>query len=348
MKLKYLNDGEGQCQHNFIGSDKDGKFTVKICLQENNVYSPKGVKDLQYRWMYCCGDWEPSHSARGIYFEIINVGDIDAEDYSKIYDYLKPNYREIERLNFSTWKDYDDAVRKANYKQENPKPPSKAMKLGTAIHMAILEPVLFAHTYLFQDDIIIFGEELNRRKPTHRKYLIDHNIKVLPADEIDIINSCKYQAQNDPEIRDILEGCKKEVEIYWEYPSQNGMIPCKSKIDFMNIEEGYFGDIKTIKDGVIFNNKFLENHIKKFKIREQLEFYREAIEDKFNTTIDTCYLIFFETSMPTMARIVEIPVDYLEAERIPQSVENFIYNYETRDMDTRQNYRKMKLHPYQD
>ncbi len=60
----------------------------------------------------------------------------------------RAEYEKIDAVNWSTLKHYQRSPRHARYAMDHPKPPSKAMEKGTAVHMAVLEPERFKDEYI--------------------------------------------------------------------------------------------------------------------------------------------------------------------------------------------------------
>jgi len=57
------------------------------------------------------------------------------------------DYNEIKAVNWSTLKHIGVSPKYYRYRLENPEPETAAMRLGTAVHCAVLEPNVFVNTY---------------------------------------------------------------------------------------------------------------------------------------------------------------------------------------------------------
>lgn len=129
-----------------------------------------------------------------------------------------------------------------------------AMRLGTAIHAAILEPELFKDKLVVEPEHFN-GEEINRRVKKHRDYLADWRQEsenlgkiILKNSEYDILIGILAQASRTPTLKELLRGGTPEVAATWE---QHG-VPCKGRADYC-VQHPTLGkcivDIKTTQDG---------------------------------------------------------------------------------------------------
>lgn len=110
-----------------------------------------------------------------------------------------------------------------------------AMRLGTLLHMALLEPARFRDSYIVEPVAMPDGEEINRRKKDHRAFLDGFREKnkdklIVTEKQFDSLVGMLQQASSNPEISNVLNmKGMQEVAGTWE---TNGVL-CKGRADFI-------------------------------------------------------------------------------------------------------------------
>lgn len=128
-----------------------------------------------------------------------------------------------------------------------------AMRLGTCIHAAILEPNSFKDRLAIEPEDFN-GVPINRRLAAHRDYLhawrddVKTNKKyVLKPKEYDILIGILTQIPQTPGLKELLNGGAAEVAATWEF----GGVKSKGRADYM-VKHPKLGkcivDIKTTQD----------------------------------------------------------------------------------------------------
>lgn len=131
---------------------------------------------------------------------------------------------------------------------EHPTEDTPALKMGRAIHMAVLQPEEFCRHYA------VIPEGIDRRTKAGKEewtafveaHLKDPEREMLTAEEnrevLAIANAVREQH------RELLDGCQTEVPLFWDDPRTG--IRCKCRIDAMKEEENRFVliDLKTTAD----------------------------------------------------------------------------------------------------
>lgn len=147
------------------------------------------------------------------------------------------NYRERLALSGSRVK-LLQCPAKYKYELDNPKEPTDAMRFGTLVHTAVLEPAKLVDYAVMPDGMIRRGkaydewcaENAGKEEVKADKYLQAHTMsEVLRANPL-----CKR----------ILDDSKVEQEYYWE---EDG-VQCKGRIDFVRDDLYVIGDYKTTND----------------------------------------------------------------------------------------------------
>ena len=214
-------------------------------------------------------------------------------------------YRSLDLPNFSLLKDFDKPL---GYIQNKPKVIETAsMKLGTAVHSLVLEPLEFKQLYEAEEKIRFNGDKINKRLKAHREYLDDIDKIIIPASEKNIFN---YR-----NVINMSKSVKTEIEFYLEQTEMVNIFELnnqqyKSKIDFISHSTHSFGDIKTIKANILQSDDLLKWKIINAKYHEQLAFYYMGLQLN-GVNIEYAQLAFVENSAPHMTRIVKFTADEL-------------------------------------
>ena len=154
-------------------------------------------------------------------------------------------YRENPAVNKSTlWE-----IRKspAHYKWavENPSEDTPALKMGRAIHMAVLQPEEFPDTYAVMPDGI--DRRTKEGKAAWAAWCEENDGKeVLTKEELDTCMTVAKSVLNNS--NDMLLWCQTEVPLFWDDPRTG--IRCKCRVDAMKETDDKFIviDLKTTTD----------------------------------------------------------------------------------------------------
>ena len=121
--------------------------------------------------------------------------------------------------------------------------PTAAQQLGTAIHLAVLEPARFAAETVAAPK---FDRRTNAGKAAAAEFEALHAGKALlePAD-FDIVRRVADSVHAHPGARELLNGGLSEVSLRWTDP-QTGA-PCKARIDRYRPDGGIV-DLKSAED----------------------------------------------------------------------------------------------------
>lgn len=137
-------------------------------------------------------------------------------------------YRSHPGVNKSTLWEIRKSPKHYKYALENPGEDTPALKMGRAIHMAVLQPEEFCQQYA------IIPEGIDRRtkdgKAAWAEFLeANEGKELLTAEEnqevINIANSVRA------EYGALLEGCAMEKPLFWDDPRTG--IACKCRVDAM-------------------------------------------------------------------------------------------------------------------
>lgn len=125
--------------------------------------------------------------------------------------------------------------------KREPEAPSAAMRLGSAIHAALLTPEIFEEKFVTMPESI-----KTRRGKAWDEFLANNAGKeILSLDEVDAVNGVlARQKDTGLDQLDCIRLDDREKSIFW---NEDG-IAFKARIDAMDYESGEIIDIKTTKD----------------------------------------------------------------------------------------------------
>lgn len=165
-----------------------------------------------------------------------------------------------------------------------------AMKMGTLLHLAVLEPAKFRQTYVVEPDNIK-GEAINRRVKAHREYLEAFRLDnldriVVTAQQMDNLVGMLESIASNEFLKPLLTGGSPEIAATWDYKG----LKCKGLADYV-VDHKLFGrtivDIKKTQDASvsgfsrsIFNYRYNLQCAWYLHGFEAREFIFVAIEDK--------------------------------------------------------------------
>lgn len=125
----------------------------------------------------------------------------------------------------------------------NPKPPTPAMMLGTAVHTAVLQPDVFAREFMQIPDI-------NRRTKAGREkwaQLVNYvgEEYLLRPDDYDLCLRIRDAVHAHPIASRLIVG-DTEQSVVWR--DQHTGVLCKGRFDVLNTRVGALVDLKTTRD----------------------------------------------------------------------------------------------------
>lgn len=191
------------------------------------------------------------------------------------------------------------------YYIDNPKPTTKALLFGQALHTAILEPSEFEKRYVMAPD-------LDRRTKIGKEKWIEfqseHGNKIiLTPDEWDQVLLSSKMAFDHPIIQNILQEGDSEVSMYWE----NNDVQCKGRADFLT-KPNYDGDrvIIDIKSTPNASYEPFKRSIINFKYYMQAAYYMDGLE-KITGKSYNFVLIAVEKTPPYACAVYYLNNDFI-------------------------------------
>lgn len=224
-------------------------------------------------------------------------------------------YRSLPALNASRFK----AFYRSPYHFFNQKDieTTEAMKIGTAIHTACLEPSQYDSSIGFLPDVdgrTTEGKAI--KKAFEEKYA---GKTILKAASKDVVERAVNAIVTSPE----WEAIKADKDMRYEQVILCDLhgIPCKSRLDLLDVEKGIIRDIKSCDDASIERFRYT---VKDRLYWLQAGFYTLMAESTFNKRFNFEF-IAVETSDPSVALFH--PVDEQELLKWKRIVEGLLFSY---------------------
>lgn len=130
------------------------------------------------------------------------------------------------------------------YALAHSKAPTPAMRLGTAFHVATLEPDEFLRSWARGSELSGRTKEGKAAKAELQERFDDD--KILKTDDYDTVCAMRDRVLGHPVAGPLLEGVRTEVAAFWTDPATG--IECKAKIDGLPGNDDCLIDLKSTID----------------------------------------------------------------------------------------------------
>jgi exodeoxyribonuclease VIII len=154
-------------------------------------------------------------------------------------------YHEYSGASASRLKDMMDSPAHMRYKMLNPKPPTKDMITGTAVHSRILEPDKFFKEFVKSPN---FDRRTNAGKAAADDFALNNLGKtIILPDQFEICQRSYDSVMSHPDVRKLLEADGEcETSLFWKFREIN----CKARIDKRVLvgDQKMILDVKTTSD----------------------------------------------------------------------------------------------------
>lgn len=220
-----------------------------------------------------------------------------------VYGMSFADYRAAPGLNASSLKSASTSMLQFEHDWHHPRKDTPAMKLGRAIHCALLTPRLLDEQYRVWD----LGDK--RQCPKVWKAFKEEcaavGAEILDEDGPISVSALKAAAerwlQHKPTMN-ALAGSRPEVSVFWCEDN----IQWKARLDLLR--EDLIGDVKTARD--IQPHPFRRD-AEKFQYPLQLGIYRRGVSQVLKTLLPV-QLLCIENHSPYDCRVYEMPEDDLD------------------------------------
>lgn len=179
------------------------------------------------------------------------------------------DYASIEALNWSTLRHLATSPRLLRWRAEHPREDSTALRVGRAIHCAVLEPERFDAAYIVAPKV---DKRTKAGKAEWAAFVVESTAsgaEILDAEEHALAVRCAEAVRSHPRARDLLRGGRAEETITWTDPETG--IRCKARADW--ITPNYILDLKSTRATSIAQ---INAEIARYLYHGQLAYYHDG------------------------------------------------------------------------
>lgn len=152
-------------------------------------------------------------------------------------------YSQIDAVNWSTLVHLATSAKLLEWRRTHAREETAALRIGTAIHCATLEPERFARAYVVQPDLGDGRTKAGKAARAEWEETRDRSAIVLDADEHELVVRCSTEARAHPAVRDLLRGGRVEEVLTWT--DEETGVACKGRLDYLS--PGYVLDLKSTR-----------------------------------------------------------------------------------------------------
>ena len=200
------------------------------------------------------------------------------------------------------------------FRQDNPQPATAPMKLGSAIHMNVLQPEEFNKHYAVSPK---FDKRTKVGKEAYAEFSKKHMFKdVISESDYHIIEQITMKLMKDKTVKSLLQQGEPEKIIQWHNEYYN--VRCKGMLDYYREGADMIIDLKTTQDASY--NGFMRS-VKKYKYHKQAAFYLDAVKAQ------RFFIIAVEKTPPFTINVFELGDDMIDEGRDMYNHEIEVYKY---------------------
>jgi hypothetical protein len=189
----------------------------------------------------------------------------------------------------------------------SPREPTPAMVLGSAVHMAILEPERFTEK-VFVSEKREEGREKKDEKEARvgkEAMMRDLGNLILTREQHDIACEIQHRAMSHPILPGLLAGARNEVSLLYRDPRLG--VRCKTRIDALR-SDAICIDVKTTQDA---SDEAFGRACASFDYHVQAAKYNQAHEVCLDKSLEAFVFVAIETSPPYGIAIYNTPTNVL-------------------------------------
>lgn len=176
-----------------------------------------------------------------------------------------PSYASKAGVNWSTLREMGKSPAHYRHRLDTPREDTPAMRLGRAIHTAVLEPDCFPHEY------VVFNGPRRAGKDWDEFALVNSDKTILKADEYDLALDVRDAVRRHKSARRLLRRGKPEVTLKWVDPKTR--LRCKARLDWV-APGGVLVDLKSTRDA---DPHAFGRLAERMSYHGQLAFYRRGL-----------------------------------------------------------------------
>jgi hypothetical protein len=219
-------------------------------------------------------------------------------------------YLKMVGMSKSGFTNFAKSAENYQHKLQNPIPQNKAMRNGTIIHTATLEPARYREEYAVAPKV----DKRTKAGKAKWQAFVDLNPgkEVITQEEHDLAMGISNAVNRSQKARKLLREARVEVSVFWDDPEYG--FACKARPDALNEASGVIIDLKTTNDAVRFNKTILN-----FKYHWQAAFYLRGMNAVQPGAYTDFIIIAVETTPPYYTNILKLSQDYITIAEIEMS-----------------------------
>ncbi len=140
-------------------------------------------------------------------------------------------YDAIDAVNWSSLVHLHTSAKLLEWRRTHPREETAALRVGSALHCAILEPARFSVAYIPRPDLGDGRTKVGKAAREQWNAERDPNAVVLDADEYELVQRCAESARTHPSVRDALRGGCAEETLTWT--DEETGLRCKGRLDYI-------------------------------------------------------------------------------------------------------------------
>lgn len=185
--------------------------------------------------------------------------------------------------------------------------PTPAMKLGTAIHAAVLEPVKFGKEYAAAPKV---DRRTKEGKATWEEFCVKNEGKEILTDrEMEICNRVCGSVRSNPAATVLLHRGDAEITVIWIDPETQ--VKCKARIDWLTDDRLVILDLKSTMDA---SPTEFGRQVANFNWEMQAAWYLDGLKHAIG--VEATFVIgALEKEAPFAAAFYHVPEDVLAVGR---------------------------------
>ena len=222
------------------------------------------------------------------------------------------DYWDIPGVNFSTLKELRRSPKHYRYRLEHPREATPSMSLGTAAHIATLEPDRFLREFCLWTERKDNGDMWPRRGPKWEAFLAANGgKKVISEEEYERAIALSRAVREDETAMRYLGFGKPEVAMTWRHDGTG--LDCKGRVDWVTKADGgpCIVDLKSTRNA---DPHWFARDVAKMDYHLQLAFYADGFEAATGVG-PRVVVVAVETAPPYDVVTYIVPPDVIEIGR---------------------------------
>lgn len=231
---------------------------------------------------------------------------------ARLYYRGECNYFDLPGDNFSSLKNLLKSAKHYRHRRGHPKPQTTSMELGTAAHIAVLEPERFLREYVLWKSTKPDGSPRQRRGAEWKSFKAANDGKEIIRDaEYDEAINISRSIRDDAVAMKYLAMGRPEVSCTWvdEY---TGM-PCKGRVDWLTKVDGEW-NLVGLKTAKSVEPWAFSSATAKFSYHMHDAFYVDGFEQALCAPVKV-RVVAVENEEPYDVVVYQVPPDVLDIGR---------------------------------